>query len=180
MDDEMYVDAMKTHSDVVRPYAGDRQIALTINPYHLGFAIWDRIIRDRGETEARRVMVEEDDFGFVRNYLDADLARELDLFVYLAKQSGEVRVRETDLHELHEAILRPKYNFGAPRVYVDEFRSDGSLVLRHDHGGDGIGLDLEKARHVLDYVSAVWRRPVSLYTAGERGAEECLKSSKNG
>ena len=34
---DLYVDAMKTHSDVVRPTAGDKQIALNINPYHLGF-----------------------------------------------------------------------------------------------------------------------------------------------
>jgi stage V sporulation protein R len=31
-----YVDAIKCHSDVVRPVAGEQQVALGINPYHLG------------------------------------------------------------------------------------------------------------------------------------------------
>ena len=172
--DEMYVDAMKTHSDVVRPYAGGNQVALSVNPYHLGYEMWDRIVRDRGVDEARRIMREEDDFSFVRNYLDEDLARELNLFVYSAKANGEVRVASNGLHEVHEAILASKYNFGAPRVSVDLMRSDGTLVLRHDASGDGRGLDVARAKRVLDYIASVWRRPVELYTVDEKGAEACV------
>ena len=167
---------MKTHSDVVRPYAGDSQIALAINPYHLGFNLWERIIRDHGLEHARRAMMEEDDFGFIRNYLTADIARELDLFVYEARRDGEVRVTESNLHQLHEAILAPKYNFGAPRVLVDDLRADGTLVLRHDHATDGRGLDPQRAQRVLEYVHRVWRRPVVLYTIDAHGEEECLRA----
>ncbi len=35
-----YVDAIKCHSDVVRPIAGGEKVALGINPYHLGFSMW--------------------------------------------------------------------------------------------------------------------------------------------
>ena len=174
--DELYVNAMKTHSDVVRPYAGDSQIALAINPYHLGFNLWERIIRDHGLEHARRAMMEEDDFGFIRNYLTADIARELDLFVYEARRDGEVRVTDSNLHQLHEAILAPKYNFGAPRVLVDDLRADGTLVLRHDHATDGRGLDPQRAQRVLEYVHRVWRRPVVLYTIDAHGEEECLRA----
>ena len=34
---QAYVDAIKCHSDVVRPIAADPQVALSVNPYHLGF-----------------------------------------------------------------------------------------------------------------------------------------------
>src|SRR5690606_13381669 len=34
---QVYVDAIKCHSDVVRPIAAGQQVALSINPYHLGF-----------------------------------------------------------------------------------------------------------------------------------------------
>ncbi len=173
---ELYLNAMKTHSDVVRPYAGDKQVALSINPYHLGFNMWERIVRDHGPEAARRAMTEEDDFGFIRNYLTAELAQELDLFVYEAKRDGEVRVTESNLHELHEALLSQKYNFGAPRVLVDDLRADGTLVLRHDHVNDGRGLEAQRAQRVLEYIHRVWRRPVILYTVDARGEEECLRA----
>ncbi len=172
---QSYVDCMKTHSDVVRPYGGDKQIALQINPYHLGYSLWEHLVADQGLEAARGIMAEEDDFGFVRNYLTADRAADMNLFVYNARRNGEIRVTDSNLHELHEAILGPKFNFGAPRVAVSELGADGTLVLRHDHGGDGRGLDLTRARKVLDYVSRVWRRPVKLYTEDDRGREICLR-----
>lgn len=173
--DELYLNAMKTHSDVVRPYAGDKQVALAINPYHLGFNLWERVVRDYGTETARKAMMEEDDFSFIRNYLSAEIARELGLFVYEARRDGEIRVTESNLHQLHEAILGSKYNFGAPRVLVDDLRADGTLVLRHDHATDGRGLEPQRAQRVLEYVHRLWRRPVMLYTVDARGEEECLR-----
>jgi stage V sporulation protein R len=59
------VEAIKCHSDVVRPMAADQQVALAINPYHLGFSLWEKIIEKEGMETARRIMAEDDDFGFV-------------------------------------------------------------------------------------------------------------------
>lgn len=174
---QAYVDCMKTHSDVVRPYAGERQVALQVNPYHLGYSLWEHLLERDGLEAARAIRREEDDFSFIRNYFTAELADELGLFVYNAKQNGEIRVTESNLHELHEAILRPKFNFGAPRVEVDELKSDGTLILRHEYENDGRGLDLERARRVLEYIDRVWRRPVKLYTADERGRQINIKPS---
>ncbi len=113
---DMYVQAIKAHSDVVRPHAAGKTLALSVNPYHLGFSMWERIVDKRGLDEARQICAEEDDFGFVRNYLDAELAAELDLFVYEASADGEIKVASRDLHAIREAILAPKFNFGSPRV----------------------------------------------------------------
>ncbi|MFD2272504.1 SpoVR family protein [Undibacterium arcticum] len=71
---DLYLSAIKAHSDVVRPYASGDQVALSINPYHLGFSMWEHIIETRGLAAARQICKEEDDFGFIRNYLDEDLA----------------------------------------------------------------------------------------------------------
>lgn len=176
---EIYLNAMKTHSDVVRPYAGERQVALNINPYHLGFSLWEQVVKEEGMEAARRMMREEDDFGFVRNQLTAERAQALDLFVYVAEADGEIRVTESNVDDLREVILRAKYNFGAPQIYVDEMRQDGTLVLRHDAEADGRGLDEPRARRVLDYVYRVWRRPVVLYTVNEKGESECLRPLEN-
>ncbi|MCK5366222.1 MAG: SpoVR family protein, partial [Gammaproteobacteria bacterium] len=175
---DLYLDAMKTHSDVVRPTAGDKQIALNINPYHLGFSIWDRFIEAHGIEQARTIMQSEDDFGFVRNHLDADLADELNIFVYDAKKNGEIKVTDNEIHHLHEAILGPKLNFGAPRVSVTEMGVDGALELKHENSVDGRGLDMERAQKVIDYIHRVWRRPVSMHTLDASGKDTTLEIGK--
>ena len=171
----LYLDALKAHSDVVRPVAGEGQVALNLNPYHLGFSMWERIVERDGLEAARRIMGEEDDFGFVRNYLDEDLADELGLFGYSALRNGQVEVVDRDLHQLQEAILAPRFNFGAPRVAVSEVRKDGTLVLRHDHKTDGRGLDTERSRKVAEYIHTVWRRPVVVHTIDSRDCETVIR-----
>jgi stage V sporulation protein R len=167
--DDLYVSAIKAHSDVVRPYAAGKSLALSVNPYHLGFTMWERIVERDGLDAARRICAEEDDFGFVRNHLDAALAESLDLFVYEANANGEITVASRDIHRIREAVLAPKFNFGSPRVAATRIDADGSLTLTHDHASDGRGLDLSRAERVLDYVVRVWRRPVTLHTVDDRG-----------
>lgn len=173
---DLYVSAIKAHSDVVRPFAGDHQLSLSINPYHLGFSIWEDIIERHGLPKARQVRNDEDDFGFVRNYLTAELAEKLDLFVYESDHEGGIRIAEKDVHAIREAILAPKFNYGAPRVSVSALHVDGSLELVHDYRGDGRGLDIVRAERVLDYVSRIWRRPVSLQTVGSSGNPRVVSS----
>jgi stage V sporulation protein R len=171
----LYVEAAKTHSDVVRPYAGSDQVSLSINPYHVGFSMWEKIIEKVGVEAARRIMEEEDDFSFIRNYLTEELAKELDLFRYHARRDGEVLVEEFDINTVREAILAPKFNFGTPRVSVEEVKTDGTLKLRHQHELDKHGLDLPRAQRVLEYIQRLWRRPVVLYTVDSFGREEILR-----
>ena len=173
---DLYVSAIKAHSDVVRPYASGRTLALSVNPYHLGFSMWEKIIETQGLDAGRRICAEEDDFGFVRNYLDAELAERLDLFVYEASSDGSLKVASLDINAVREAILAPRFNFGVPRVAATKLDIDGSLTLTHDHHSDGRGLDLKRARRVLDYVVRVWRRPVTLHTIDEQGSVETLSA----
>jgi len=169
---EVYVDAIKAHSDVVRPMAGEGRAALAINPYHLGFHIWERIIEREGIEAARRIRTDEDDFGFIRNHLDEELAEKLALFTWTRRGQGRnvrYEVGERDIDALREGLLAPKFNYGAPRVRVDSVGRDGSLVLAHDAATDGRGLDLSRAERVLEYIARVWRRPVHLRTVDADG-----------
>ena len=167
---QAYLDAIKCHSDVVRPIAADQQVALSINPYHLGFSMWEKIVADQGIEAARSIMEQDDDFGFIRNHLTRDLAEELELFRFTARSDGQVKVLEHELTGLHESLLSSKYNFGAPTVAATHVRSDGTLELTHDNSTDGRGLDLERSRRVLDYVQRVWRRPIVLTTINQAGS----------
>jgi len=172
-----YIDAVKCHSDVVRPIASGEKVALQINPYHLGFSIWDRIMKEQGLEGARRIMTEDDDASFVRNHLSAELAAELELFRFNAEASGAIKVMDTDLDALHEAIIAPKFNFGAPAVTAAHVRVDGTLELTHDAKLDGRGLDSASGSRVLAYIEKVWRRPVILHSIDERGAATDIKAA---
>jgi stage V sporulation protein R len=167
---QIYVDAIKCHSDVVRPLASGENVALTVSPYYLGFSLWEEIVKRDGLDGARRVLKEDDDFSFIRNHLTAEMAEKLQLFRYKAEASGAVKVGERDLDALREALLAPKYNFGAPSVAATRVRVDGTLDLEHDHKVDGRGLDMDRGKKVLEYLHRVWRRPVVIHTIDEQGA----------
>lgn len=176
--EELYVEAVKSHSDVVRPFGSGQQLSLSVNPYHLGFSMWEHIIERHGMDRARQICREEDDFGFVRNYLDQELADELDLFVYEMRKDGETRIANRDIHAIREAILAPRYNYGSPSISITQMSQDGALDLHHDYLRDGRGLELQQAERVMDYVARVWRRPVSLHTVDFRGVVRVLPARK--
>ncbi len=159
-----YVDAIKCHSDVVRPTASGDNVALSTNPYHLGFSIWEKIVEQHGLDHARKIMCEDDDFAFIRNHLTPELATELQLFRYKGPANGTLTVQDSDLSALHDALLAPKYGFGAPTVSASRIHVDGKLELIHDHVTDGRGLDPDRGRKVLEYIARVWRRPVTVVT----------------
>jgi stage V sporulation protein R len=138
--------------------------------------MWEKIIKEQGAEAARRIMEQEDDFGFIRNHLSQELADDMNLFSFNAKRNGEIKVSENSLDALHENILAPKFNFGAPRVVVDELQKDGSLLLRHESGIDGRGLEIERARKVLHYIALVWKRPVKLLTLDAQDQEVWISS----
>jgi stage V sporulation protein R len=73
-------------------------------------------------------------------------------------------VQDADLPALHDALLAPKYGFGAPTVSASHVHVDGKLELIHDHVTDGRGLDPERGRKVLEYIARVWRRQVTVTT----------------
>jgi stage V sporulation protein R len=175
---DLYLDAIKVHSDVVRPFAAEQQAALAVNPYHLGFSMWEHIVEKQGLERARQICREEDDFGFIRNYLEPELAEKLGLFVYEARQDGEIRIAARDINAVRESILAPKFNYGAPRITVGEMKQDGTLVLVHDHASDGRGLDVDKAARVLHYVKRAWRRPVILHTVDAYGSAQELTAGE--
>jgi stage V sporulation protein R len=169
-----YLDALKTHSDVVRPHAAEQQASLVVNPYHLGFSIWESIVEEHGLERAFQIRAEDDDFGFIRNHLTQELAEELKLFRFEHSADGGVRVLEHDIHALRETILAPKYNFGAPAVLAKHVGHDGSLELHHENDTDGRGLDVDRAERVLDYIHKMWRRPIALETVDAEGRARVL------
>ncbi|MCZ6773252.1 MAG: SpoVR family protein [Proteobacteria bacterium] len=171
---QVYLDAIKAHSDVVRPFAGEDQVAFALNPYHVGFEMWEYIIDSSGLDTARKIMKEDDDFSFIRNYLDEDLAAKLGMFEFMAKKNGEISVTEDGIDAIRERILAPKFNFGAPTIFATSIEVDGTLQLTHDYQRDDRGLDLMRAEKVLEYIERGWRRPVRINTIDAEGNEKVV------
>jgi hypothetical protein len=73
--------------------------------------MWERIVEKQGLDRARKICRDEDDFGFIRNYLDADLADKLGLFVYESKSDDGIKIAARDINAVREAILAPKFNY---------------------------------------------------------------------
>ena len=176
---DVYLDAIKCHCDVVRPVASGDDVALRINPYHLGFTLWEEIIKTQGLEAARRIVREDDDCSFIRNHLTAERAAELDLFRYEVGSDGGISVTERDLGALHEAILAPKYNFGAPQIAASSIGPDGSLTLQHNYAADGRGLDEQRSQRVLEYIRTIWRRRVEVHTVDGNGRPLVLSAERS-
>lgn len=173
---ELHLEFLVRHNQVVRPHPGG------LNPYHLGFKIWEDIRRrfDDPDPEERaelppapRTGVQEmfaarevdRDVSFLRRYLTPRLIRELDLFEY--RQKGEElvvsRVGDDDgWHEVKETLLRSVGMGTIPVIKVHDADYGGNRVLFLVHWHDGRDLHLEYAERTLGYVYRLWGREVVL------------------
>jgi len=174
------IEFAKMHSGVVIPSK------MSINPYHLGLAIWEDIEkrwdnptqeeRDRfgrepnqGRAKMFEVREMENDISFLRNYLTKDLVADLDLFLY-QKVGNEWRVVEKDWTKVRDKICSSRVNGGMPVLYVEDgdYNGNGELYVKHAY--EGVELDLLHLDKTLPYLAQLWGRTVHLQSViEERG-----------
>lgn len=133
-----------------------------------------------------RVMEEEDDVSFIKNYLTRELAEEMELFTYGQRgahsdpELDDIIIKDRQLHAVQEVMTGRLHNYGMPLVYIRAVRhEDDSLVLVHDKA-DGRPLDERYTKETLKYVYAVWRKPVYLHTYDRFGKDVTYKHSEGG
>lgn len=189
------IDFSVLHSDVVSP--GHR---LSVNPYYLGYKIlvdveqrWDKMYREgKSEITGRQKLFEirtlENDISFIRNYLTPELAEKLELFTFgyacdhsphgkrICSKCGEIAIRSRKFEDIVEALVSPKFNYGAPRIVIKEVGSDGMLYLEQERS-DHRGLDVKFAQKTVDYIYQLWKRPVQLVARNEQMKEVTIRSS---
>jgi len=184
------------HGNVVQPGH-----PLHVNPYYLGYKIlvdvkerWDRLYREGkspidGTQKLFEIRTSEDDFSFLRNYLTEELAEELRLFAYgpacdcppntrqPCPRCGEVVIQSRDLDDVVEGLLRPRYNYGVPKVVITD-TAQGVLRLSHDE--EDAVLDREYAEKTLEYIHGLWKGPVLLTCRNEQGETVELRYDEKG
>ena len=158
--DSMHLPFLKMHNAVVRPHLGG------VNPYHVGFYIFQKMEREYGLEKCFEVRDTHDDVAALRMLLDEEDFRELNFFAYQNKKDGSAVVSEVTDHDdwkvvRNELIRNTGINM-IPHIYVDRVDSDGSLVLKHEH--DGRDLDLDYADKVMDHIRKMWDKEVKLFT----------------
>ncbi len=178
LDQSLHLEFIVRHNQVVRPIPGQ------INPYHLGFRIWEDIHRRHtdptpeeikrdgapaktGEQKIFEVREVERDSSFIRRYLTEDLMRQMDLFQYEARGEDLMINKVSDeegWRDVKETLIRDVGANSIPVIKVEDadFGQNRTLYLKHYH--DARDLHMEYAEKTLTYAHRLWGREVVLET----------------
>lgn len=142
-----------------------------LNPYRLGYLLYDRIFAHGGLPalfEARDVY---DDSGLVRAWFDETMAEPSGLAVF-RERDGHPRPRPTSGKDVKAQLQRDLDHAGIPRIRVmpDRTHKD-QLYLFHLH--DGRDLDFAKLPYALGALAErIWQGPITLNTSRQRVQRE--------
>ena len=125
----------------------------------------DDVDRTAGWNRMREIRESHNDVTFIDAFLSREFVADNDYFTYeYTHSTGDFRVASTDPDDVKKKLLLQFTNFGKPTVAVfdDNFENRGELLLGHRY--NGIMLDIDEARDVVERVHELWGRPVNLMT----------------
>jgi stage V sporulation protein R len=185
---ELHLEFLVKHNQVLRPHPGG------LNPYHLGFVIWQDIERrwnagetgieygpapaavdpksmPEHETPGRKKIFEvrasDRDSSFLRRFLTEDLIRELELFQH--ERRGKERVvtkvaDEESWDQIKQTLVQNVGSGSIPVIKIEDADFGQNRTLYVKHFHDGRDLLLEYAEHTLRHLTALWEREVVVET----------------
>ena len=156
---EYHLPFLKSHNQVVRPHIGG------INPYNLGFHLFNKIHERYGLEECFIAREAHNDESFVRQYLTQEDCEELNLFS-IKKQGDDLYVGDVSDEEgwktIKNSLLQQIAGNQIPVIYIQEVEKNKNLILHHEH--DHRELDLNHASAVVGHIQELWGNDVSLIT----------------
>jgi len=167
--DNLHLPFIKLHNQVIRPHLGQ------LNPYHLGYKLFEKIIEDRGFEEAMILREIHNDITFLRCYLTEEFMRDMNYFSYSFKKSRKsITIDDISDDEGWEKVRDELIkNVGLnriPVIYVDEIEKNNVLSLVHEY--DGRDLDISYAKKVYEYIKILWGDEIKLISVVEDEAWE--------
>ena len=180
----MHFEFMVRHNQVLRPTPGG------LNPYHLGFVIWNDIEKrwnegntgreftsdkpqnkvsemKENDTPGRKKIFEvresDRDVSFLRRFLTEDIMRELDIFQHEKRGKDRVITKVSDedsWKEVKETLLRNIGVGSIPVIYIEDADFDGKRILALRHEHDGRDLQLEYAEKTMKHIRTLWGKDV--------------------
>ena len=159
MPQEYHIPFLKSHNQVVRPHIG------RINPYHLGFHLFNKIEERYGLNECFLAREVHNDESFIRQYLTREDCEELNLFSYSDKPDMiEVTEVSDESGWKHvKNILLSQIGANSIPVICVDYVEDGTLILHHEHDGKR-DLELNYAEKVIEHTKTLWKNDVKLMT----------------
>ena len=158
--DELYLEFIKRHNDVIAPGQG------SINPYFVGFKIFEDILKRYGMDKIFEVRAIERDESFLRKYLTRELCEDLNLFEYAAKNGNYVVKEVADDNgfiSIRNTLASTCGVGSIPLIRVTEMSpKDKTLILEHVF--DGRELNIAYAEATLKYIYELWGHTVNLKT----------------
>ena len=157
---DLHLEFLNRHNQVIRPFLGE------LNPYFLGFKIFQDIEKKYGKDKIFEVRLLERDESFIRRYLTEDLCIDLNLFEYRKSGSNYVITEVADEEgwkSIRDSIATTVGMNSIPSIKVVEVTSrDHSLILEHEY--DDRELNLVYAYETLKHISELWKNKVYLRT----------------
>ncbi len=156
---QYHIPFLKSHNQVVRPHIG------RINPYHLGFHLFNKIEERHGLKECFIARDVHHDESFIRQYLTQEDCEELNLFSFSPKKDNYVVDDVSDEEgwkPVKQRLLNQISGNSIPVIYADGIDLGHILILHHEH--DGRDLQLEYAAEVVSHCKHLWGSEVKLIT----------------
>tara|TARA_A100000164_G_scaffold216081_1_gene191553 strand:- start:192 stop:1289 length:1098 start_codon:yes stop_codon:yes gene_type:complete len=159
---EYHIPFIKSHNQVIRPHVGG------LNPYHVGFFMFQKIKERYGIEECFLAREVSNDVSFLRQYMTEEDCAELGLFSFSRKKENyEIdNISDEDGWKVvKQNLLSNIGTNGIPVIYADDIEEGNVLVLKHEH--DGRDLDLQYSDEVIMHVSDLWGDVVKFHTIVE-------------
>jgi stage V sporulation protein R len=181
---DLYMEFLVRHNQVLRPHPGG------LNPYHMGFVIWQDIekrwnegtlsdddmaelnpdvpsVNKPGREKMFEVRKSDRDTSFLRRFLTVDLMRELDLFQHEKRGDDRVVTKVADDEswmDIKDNLIKSVGTGSLPVIKIEDadFGKNRTLYLKHYFEGRELQLDYAEA--TLKHVKALWEREVVLET----------------
>ena len=162
--DNLHLPFIKLHNQVVRPHLGQ------VNPYHLGFKLFEKLIEEEGYESAMLAREIHNDITFLRCHVDQKFTQDMNLFSYsFKKKTKHITIddiaNDEGWEKVRDELIKNVGLNRLPVVYADEIEKDGTLCLVHEH--DGRDLDLTYAKKVYENIQTLWGANVRLVTIVE-------------
>ena len=159
LDSGLQLPFLKMHNEVVRPHLG------SINPYHLGFFLFQKIEERFGLEECFIARESLNDESFLRQYLTEKDCEELNLFSFsLHKNDYLIDDVADDVgwKKVKEDLINQVGGNNIPNITVAGIVDGGILALEHEH--DGRDLELDYGDAVVKHIHRLWGDIVKLDT----------------
>ena len=164
---DLLLEFLKRHNDVIAPMIGG------LNPYYIGFKIFEDLDKRYGRDKIFEVREIERDSSFLRRYLTRELCEELNLFEYNHRTFDTVIEEISDDEGWKKIRDTLSYTAGMGNIpyvrVIDLDKKDYTLTLENIF--DGRALELSYAKETLRYVQELWGHRVKLITKGTDNQE---------